>query len=166
MKEKYVLVVNGKEKEFKNAEDALVEIGVILSQDPKVEMFVEKRNGDEKKKIFKSSRIIKGDDVFYFPKDHDVCLHCAGTGFTGNGKDFSKLNDAYIAGLFDAEGSIHIFNNGGKSMYLGVSITNSHAGVINEIYNILGYGYIVTENMINIRQYINLGFLVDWLIIF
>jgi hypothetical protein len=30
-------------------------------------------------------------------------------------------------------------------MYLGVSITNSHVGVINEIHNILGYGYIATQ---------------------
>lgn len=65
-----------------------------------------------------------------------------------------NMNYDYIAGFFDAEGSIHIFNNAGRSKYLGVSITNTNKKVLEKIHSFIGLGYIVKSkrNAESIKQ--------------
>ena len=58
-------------------------------------------------------------------------------------KDYSKVNNAYIAGLLDAEGNIYCRNIPGQKIRYYVKITQkSEPGVIAAIKEFLGYGHI------------------------
>jgi len=65
-------------------------------------------------------------------------------------KDYSKINDAYIAGLLDAEGNIY-YSKTNKVRYY-VKITQKCDPVlVNHIKTYLGYGQISPSEIFRIR---------------
>ena len=58
-------------------------------------------------------------------------------------KDYSKVNNAYIAGLLDAEGNVHFQNAPGKTRAYYVKITQKSVPEIIEVMQVyLGFGRI------------------------
>jgi hypothetical protein len=65
-------------------------------------------------------------------------------------KDYSKINDAYIAGLLDAEGNIY-YNKTDKVRYYVKITQKCDPTLINHIRTYLGYGQISASELYRIR---------------
>ncbi len=65
--------------------------------------------------------------------------------------DYNKLNIAYIAGLFDAEGCIYICKTKLSKIYVKLTQTN-HPSILHKIKDYFGYGNVYDDNNFKIES--------------
>lgn len=69
-------------------------------------------------------------------------------------KDYTKINNAYIAGLFDAEGNVYISDDNAPKFNYYVKITQKSDHVlVQNIQKHLGFGNITPSEIYRIRFY-------------
>jgi len=66
-------------------------------------------------------------------------------------KDYSKINNSYIAGLFDAEGNVYYSKTNNKVRYYVKITQKCDPELVSEIRNFLGYGQISPSEVYRIR---------------